>query len=65
MSAADCGERQTVADRVMYGRAFQCVVWGIPAVNFDRMYQAMVRETGALSTRSCIGLVCRTGGTRR
>lgn len=30
----------------MRGRAFESVVWGMPAVNFDLMYQAMVRETG-------------------
>ena len=33
-------ERRTV-DR----RAVEAVIWGMPAVNYDLMYQAMVRET--------------------
>ena len=31
--------------RAMERRAVEAVIWGIPAVNFDLMYQAMVRET--------------------
>ncbi len=30
----------------MRARAFESVVWGMAAVNFDLMYEAMVRETG-------------------
>ena len=26
-------------------RAIEAVIWGMPAVNYDLMYQAMVRET--------------------
>ena len=32
--------------QVLRGRAVEAVIWGMPAVNFDLMYQAMVRETG-------------------
>ena len=35
-----------MAERVLRGRAFESVVWGMPAVNFDLMHQAMERETG-------------------
>jgi hypothetical protein len=34
------------AKRVVEARAFEAVVWGIPAVNFDLMRQAMAREVG-------------------
>jgi hypothetical protein len=30
----------------MRGRAVEAVIWGMPAVNFDLMYSAMVAETG-------------------
>ncbi|MQR01518.1 DUF1254 domain-containing protein [Glaciimonas soli] len=31
--------------RMLERRAFEAVIWGMPAVNYDLMYQAMVRET--------------------
>ena len=31
--------------RMFERRAIEAVIWGMPAVNFDLMYQAMVRET--------------------
>lgn len=34
-----------LAERAIYRRAVEAVIWGMAAVNFDRMYQAMVRET--------------------
>jgi hypothetical protein len=34
-----------LAERAIYRRAVEAVIWGMPAVNFDLMYQAMVRET--------------------
>ncbi|HEY6802322.1 MAG TPA: DUF1254 domain-containing protein [Pyrinomonadaceae bacterium] len=34
-----------LAERAIYRRAVEVVVWGMPAVNSDLMYQAMVRET--------------------
>jgi hypothetical protein len=34
-----------LADRIIERRAVEAVIWGMPAVNFDLMYQAMVRET--------------------
>jgi hypothetical protein len=30
---------------MLYRRAVEAVIWGMPVVNFDLMYQAMVRET--------------------
>jgi hypothetical protein len=34
------------ASRIIERRATEAVIWGMPAVNYDLMYQAMVRETG-------------------
>src|SRR5260221_9698252 len=34
-----------LAERTLHRRAVEAVIWGMPAVNYDRMYQAMVRET--------------------
>jgi hypothetical protein len=34
-----------LAGQTLRGRAVEAVIWGMPAVNFDLMYQAMVRET--------------------
>jgi hypothetical protein len=33
-----------LAERTVHRRAVEAVVWGMPAVNTDLMYQAMVRE---------------------
>jgi hypothetical protein len=32
-------------DRIKHGRAVEAVIWGMPAVNYDLMYQAMVDQT--------------------
>ena len=34
-----------LVERRLHRRAVEAVIWGMPAVNFDLMYQAMVRET--------------------
>jgi hypothetical protein len=34
-----------LARRTVERRAIEAVIWGMPAVNYDLMYQAMVRET--------------------
>lgn len=34
-----------IAERATHRRAVEAVIWGMPAVNYDLMYQAMVRET--------------------
>ena len=31
--------------RMVERRAIEAIIWGMPAVNFELMYQAMVRET--------------------
>jgi hypothetical protein len=36
-----------LADRTVKRRAVEAVIWGMPAVNFDLMYQAMVQTKGA------------------
>jgi hypothetical protein len=36
-----------LAKRTIERRAVEAVIWGIPAVNFDRMYQAMVHDANA------------------
>ena len=33
-----------LATRTLHRRAIEAVIWGTPAVNFDLMYQAMVRD---------------------
>ncbi len=35
---------QDLAQRTLQRRAVESVIWGMPAVNFDRMYQAMVHD---------------------
>jgi hypothetical protein len=37
-------EAREVLERAAHRRAVEAVIWGMPAVNYDRMYQAMVRE---------------------
>ncbi len=34
-----------LADRTVHRRAVEAIIWGMPAVNYDLMFQAMVRET--------------------
>src|SRR6478752_7620193 len=46
------GSAQAVSDeelsrRTIERRAVEAVVWGMPAVNFDLMYQAMIRDAKA------------------
>jgi len=40
-SAAD------LAERALYRRCVEAVIWGMPAVNTDLMYQAMAAQTRA------------------
>jgi hypothetical protein len=42
---ASAVEREEIADRVVRGRAFEAVVWGMPVVSFELMYQA-TRQAG-------------------
>src|SRR6516164_4221629 len=37
---------QELNDRMMHRRAVEAVIWGMPAVNFDLMYQSMVKNGG-------------------
>jgi hypothetical protein len=36
-----------LAERTVHRRAVEAVVWGLPAVNFDRLYQGIVQCKGA------------------
>ena len=45
-SASTLNETE-LADRTVHRRAVEAVIWGTPAVNFDRMYQAMVTDAKA------------------
>jgi hypothetical protein len=36
-----------LAERALERRAVEAVIWGMPAVNFDVMYQAMIRDAKA------------------
>jgi hypothetical protein len=38
---------EQLARNALHRRAVEAVIWGTPAVNFDRMYQAMVRDAKA------------------
>ena len=46
LSAAD------LAERALYRRAVEAVIWGMPAVNTDLMYQGMAPEHEQAGTRS-------------
>jgi hypothetical protein len=50
-----------LARRAVEGRAVEAAIWGMPAVNTDLMYQAMLKLGGP--TRLSNGLVCSTGAT--
>ncbi|OIV39961.1 DUF1214 domain-containing protein [Flavobacterium johnsoniae] len=36
-----------ISEKIIYSRALQSVVWGIPAVNYDRIYQAFLSVGGS------------------
>src|SRR6476469_5362394 len=38
-----------LAERTLHRRAVEAVIWGMPAVNYDLMYQAMARNKGAFN----------------
>ena len=38
---------EELVQRTVERRAIEAVIWGMPAVNFDRMYQAMVKDAKA------------------
>lgn len=40
-------DAKELAKRTIHRRAVEAVIWGMPAVNFDRMYQAMVHDANA------------------
>ena len=65
-----CAQAQTftaddLSNRTIQRRAVEAVIWGMPAVNYDLMFQAMVTGQGRASTRSSTGRGCPTGRTRR
>ena len=38
-----------IVDRAIHRRAVEAVIWGMPAVNYDLLYQAMVKAKGAFN----------------
>jgi hypothetical protein len=38
-----------LAERTLHRRAIEAVIWGMPAVNYDLLYQAMVKAKGAFN----------------
>jgi hypothetical protein len=40
---------EELAERMMHRRAIEAVIWGLPVVNFDLMYQAMLRIHGGFN----------------
>src|SRR5262245_6366083 len=48
-SVAEAFNASELADRTVQRRAVEAVNWGIPAVNFDRLRQAMSRAGGAFN----------------
>ena len=50
-SMAENFSSDELARRTIERRAVEAVIWGMPAVNFDLMYQAMVREPKAAANQ--------------
>jgi hypothetical protein len=53
-----------LAKRAVHRRAVEAVIWGIPAVNSNRMHDAMVAADGDFNQIVCMP-VCRIGRIRR
>lgn len=49
MATAMAAGREEIADRVVRGRAFEAVIWGMPVINFELMYQAMRQAGGGFN----------------
>ena len=46
-SASSASSSGAIVQRTVERRGVEAVIWGMPAVNFDRMYQAMVHDANA------------------
>ncbi len=46
-SASSASPSGDIVQRTVERRGVEAVIWGMPAVNFDRMYQAMVHDANA------------------
>ena len=46
-SASSASPSGDIVQRTVERRGVEAVIWGMPAVNFDRMYQAMVHDAKA------------------
>ena len=42
-------EAANIQEQIIYGRAIEAVNWGMPVVNFDLMYKAMVNAKGSFN----------------
>ena len=54
-----------LTERTLHRRAIEAVIWGMPAVNFDLMFQAMARTQRRLQPDRLLVAACSTGRTRR
>jgi len=53
-----------LARNALHRRAIEAVIWGMPAVNTDLMYQAMAREVKGGWNQIVDGHGCSIGRTR-
>jgi hypothetical protein len=61
----ELAKSQDLERQVLQHRAIEAVIWGMPAVNRDLMYQAMLRETKGRDNQMLYWSRCSTGRTRR
>ena len=47
LKSTDLFRPSNLMEQVVYNRAFQSVIWGMPAVNYDLMLQEMLTKTSA------------------
>jgi len=52
-------------ERTLHRRAIEAAIWGIPAVNYDAMYQALVRDANGASNQIVYWSRLLAGRTRR
>ena len=56
--------RDELASRAIERRAVEAVIWGMPAVNYNLMYQEMVRKVGGGFNQFFTGRASSIGRTR-
>ncbi len=64
MAQAQQFSNEELARRAIERRAVEAVIWGMPAVNFELMYQAMVQASSRPLDTTCSRLRIRRSGWR-